>query len=211
MNVTSPQIVFGYHGCARWVAERIYSGGQRDLKPTDASETYHWLGRGIYFWENAAERAAEWAVGFGARNLEKTHRGLAGKDLEPTVVGAVINLGKCLNLLDVGGHKVLGDAASQVHEDFEAATIAEMNNEPRWKHSLDCLIINVASTREDGTSRFDTVRGCFPEGAPLFPGSHILSKTHVQIAVRNPACIVGYFRPKNLEDIFAGLKNGRGR
>jgi hypothetical protein len=34
-----------------------------------------------------------------------------------------------------------------------------------------------------------TVRGCFPEGEPVYTGSQILRYTHVQIAVRDPACI----------------------
>ncbi len=184
------------------MAERIYSGEQKDLKPTDASESYHWLGRGVYFWENAVERAAAWAVEFGAKNLSKAHRNLSKRDLEPTVVGAVINLGRCLNLLDVGCHKMLQKVADRVQAHVNGVVSADSTNEPKWKHTLDCLIINDACTSEDGISRFDTVRGCFPEGVPLFPGSHILSKTHVQIAVRNPSCIIGYFRPKNLAEIF---------
>ncbi len=207
MSVTSPQIVFGYHGCTRWVAERIYSGEQNDLKPTDSKETYHWLGHGIYFWENAAERAAEWATKFGAKNLSKTHHGLTKKDLEPTVVGAIINLGKCLNLLDIGGHKTLQTVANKVHKHIDVLSGADFTNEPKWKHTLDNVIINVACTNDDGSSRFDTVRGCFPEGDALFSGSHILSKTHIQVCVRNPASIIGYFRPKNLDEIFESITN----
>jgi hypothetical protein len=42
---------------------------------------------------------------------------------------------------------------------------------------------------------FDSVRGAFLEGGAAFPGSKIASKSHVQIAIRNPRCIVGVFRP----------------
>lgn len=44
---------------------------------------------------------------------------------------------------------------------------------------------------------FDTVRGLFPEGEPAYPGAGFLRKTHTQIAVRNPACIKGVFRPRH--------------
>ncbi|MBK9648990.1 MAG: hypothetical protein IPO67_28230 [Deltaproteobacteria bacterium] len=44
----------------------------------------------------------------------------------------------------------------------------------------------------------DTVRGVFVEGDEASPGARIHLKTHVQIAVRNPDCIIGYFKPVSL-------------
>lgn len=44
--------------------------------------------------------------------------------------------------------------------------------------------------------QFDTVRGMFREGAPVYPGAGFWQKTHVQIAVRNTNSIIGYFRPR---------------
>ena len=35
-----------------------------------------------------------------------------------------------------------------------------------------------------------TVRGSFAEGDPIYPGSKILQKSHTQIAVRDPTCIL---------------------
>lgn len=60
----------------------------------------------------------------------------------------------------------------------------------RGRNRLDRLVIDefVQAYEETGGS-FNTVRGCFPEGAPLFEGSQLLSHTHVQIAVRNPGCL----------------------
>ncbi|GAA3912214.1 hypothetical protein [Chitinophaga oryziterrae] len=43
---------------------------------------------------------------------------------------------------------------------------------------------------------FDSVRGAFMEGGPAFKGSGISKKSHVQIAVRNPNCIKGFFLPR---------------
>ena len=33
------------------------------------------------------------------------------------------------------------------------------------------------------------MRGCFPEGPPLFEGSRILRETHIQLAIRDSGCI----------------------
>ena len=61
---------------------------------------------------------------------------------------------------------------------------------------LDCAVINYCAFRA-GLRQipFDTVRGAFLEGAPVFPGTTISSETHIQIAVRNLNCILGIFRP----------------
>ncbi len=212
------------------MADRIYDGTLRNLKVTNKREKHHWLGHGIYFWENAIECAAEWAIAYGEKNLKKTPSFLkrfnpTKDDLKPAVVGAIIDLRNCLNLLDSAGHKVVQDASRVVVDNIMINSLDESGDwsklsktiedlyrdRPSWNHYLDCLSVNEACIDEKGKSIFDTVRGCFPEGDKLFVGSHILSKTHVQISVRNPDCIIGYFRPKNLNAIFAKLKKERGR
>ena len=42
--------------------------------------------------------------------------------------------------------------------------------------------------------QFDSVRGMFVEGEELYKGAGFHEKTHVQIAIRNPMMIKGYFR-----------------
>jgi hypothetical protein len=64
---------------------------------------------------------------------------------------------------------------------------------------LDCAVIrHFYKMIESNTTipPFDTARGMFTEGPPLYEGSAILAKNHVQIAVRNPACILGVFLPR---------------
>jgi hypothetical protein len=63
---------------------------------------------------------------------------------------------------------------------------------------LDCAVLSLYFTRlaEQG-KRYDTVRCGFVEGPPVFEGSGIRRQTHVQVAVRNPACVVGVFRPRS--------------
>lgn len=42
----------------------------------------------------------------------------------------------------------------------------------------------------------DSIRGAFIEGKRIYPNSGFYEKTHIQICVRNPNCIKGYFAPK---------------
>jgi hypothetical protein len=42
---------------------------------------------------------------------------------------------------------------------------------------------------------FDAVGGVFQEGKPAFRGSALRLRSHIQIAVRDPGCILGYLKP----------------
>jgi len=65
---------------------------------------------------------------------------------------------------------------------------------------LDCAVLNFHLREFDdarclGGPYYQTVRGVFVEGVPGFPGGSIFTKTHTQVAVRDPTGMVGYFRP----------------
>ena len=45
---------------------------------------------------------------------------------------------------------------------------------------------------------FDSIRGVFFEGDELYPGAGFKEKDHIQICIRNPNCIKGYFLPREL-------------
>jgi hypothetical protein len=63
---------------------------------------------------------------------------------------------------------------------------------------LDCAVLNFALRDEESSGLgAQTVRGVFVEGEAAYPGAEIYVKTHVQIAVRDPSCILGYFLPAN--------------
>jgi hypothetical protein len=64
----------------------------------------------------------------------------------------------------------------------------------RWDGAPDQLATLDVPGRQTG-EEFDTVRCAFSEGAPIFDGSRIHQQSHIQLAVRNTACIVGVFRP----------------
>ena len=62
--------------------------------------------------------------------------------------------------------------------------------------NLDCAVLNfyLGWLATNGRS-YDSVRCGFVEGPPAFAGSGIRHRSHIQVAVRNPACVVGLFRP----------------
>jgi len=69
------------------------------------------------------------------------------------------------------------------------------------KRYLDCAVINTLhKVREQSSEKeappFDSVRGIFAEGPELYPGARIMSRTHIQICIRNPEkSTLGYFIP----------------
>lgn len=48
---------------------------------------------------------------------------------------------------------------------------------------------------QGGFPPYDSVRAAFLEGDSLYEGAGFSAKNHIQIAVRSPVCIRGYFRP----------------
>ncbi len=67
------------------------------------------------------------------------------------------------------------------------------------RRDLDRLVINNRLDElKEGGLEYDTVRGAFLEGDPVYPGAGFARESHIQVAVRNPACILGVFRPLSL-------------
>ena len=183
--------VIAYHGCDQEIADKVLLGGET-LTPSE--KDYDWLGRGIYFWEHGPQRALEWA---------EDHK-KQGKIKQPSVLGAVLHLGNCFDLLDTRYTEALQRAWPLFVEAKEAESERIPNNrDPKNKPPLDkllryrdCAVINwTISEFEKNKVFYDAVRGVFQEDAPVFEDSGIRLKSHIQIAVRNPACIIGYFRP----------------
>lgn len=103
MSRLATSFVLGYHGCDREIADRAISG-EIELIPSNAD--YDWLGPGIYFWESDPHRALEWA----RENADRARIG------EPAVVGAVIDLRNCLDLVSRESLELVALA----HESFVA-------------------------------------------------------------------------------------------
>jgi hypothetical protein len=183
--------VLGYHGCDRAFGEKVLNG---ETELSSSTDPWHWLGKGIYFWEADPRRALEWAELKQSRNAYH----------EPFVLGAVIDLGSCLDLLFRENLELVRDA----YESFVAArqksglpipknkTARNDTSEDKVLRFLDCAVIDHLCARSEETGNgFDSVRGLFVEREELFPGSMISRKSHSQIAVRERSCIKGIFRP----------------
>ena len=61
---------------------------------------------------------------------------------------------------------------------------------------MDCAVIERIHlyNKEKGNRGFDSVRGVFLEGKPVYEVSGIMEKTHVPLCIVNPNCIKGYFK-----------------
>lgn len=186
--------VFAFHGCDRRVRDAVLLGKQKLLTSLN---TYDWLGTGIYFWEHSPSRALEWATQQSKRKGTKLK--------EPAVVGAIIQLGNCFDLLDVKFTQMLSEAAKNFIQTLNAQGItlpvnqsAGLNDYDWLRRERDCFILNnVIPTLElQEATAFHSVRSVFQEGSPAFDGAGIKLKSHIQIAVRDPRAIIGYFQPE---------------
>ncbi|MCF0258775.1 MAG: hypothetical protein HUJ54_02835 [Erysipelotrichaceae bacterium] len=161
-----------------------------EIKPS--ANKYDWLGEGIYFWENNLERAKEWA--------RDHHNG------EEYIIGAVIDLGYCLDLTDDQYTPTVAQSYNFLKSVAELSGFELPKNKKSkngydcFDRQLDCHVINFLHKfmKDAGFDTFDSVRGPFFEGGPLFEGSELSKKTHIQVAVLNPNCIKGYFIPREL-------------
>ena len=63
---------------------------------------------------------------------------------------------------------------------------------------LDCAVIENLHNmqRQIQLKPFDSVRSVFVEGDELYPGAGFHDKNHIQICIRNPNCIKGFFIPR---------------
>ena len=190
---TQPYVVVGYHGCDRIIAEKVLSG-ELGLKPS--KNEYDWLGHGVYFWENNPLRAWEWVNELKSRGV----RGIK----TPAVIGGIIDLGRCFNLQNSSNLKVVEVAYKEFKKTVDKAGIPLPENKASKTNPggdlllryLDCAVINHAmSLVERSNHSFDTVRSFFVEGVPLYPNAGFHKKDHIQICVRHPEKILGYFRP----------------
>ncbi len=213
---TSPEIVIGFHGCDKKVADEVIKNGGNLSK---SENSYDWLGHGIYFWEGSYERALEWA---------KNNRSVT----EPAVVGAFVKLGNCLDLLDSKHlsmvkttHEILVEECKQLGETLPQNKV--FHNGVSFVRDLDCKVIlrlqqlnnesimselNLPDANKQNKRKIqnhvnfiDSIRGMFPEGNALYDGAGFRDKNHIQLCIINPNCILGYFDPRQRSTWFKPL------
>jgi hypothetical protein len=212
-----PNLIIGFHGCEATVRDRLL------IHPNEikiSTKPFDWLGNGMYFWENSYQRALEWAQEKQARGLIK----------HPAVIGATLYLGYCCDFLDRKFISLLATwhGAMKVHYQKLGRALPSNQDLPgdpfkdKLLRRLDCAAIEFmhATTLEqvdqeidtktyDNDKIFDTVRGVFTEGGPAFEGAGLFAKSHIQICVRNPNCIQGFFKPREDIDFLSWLKQNK--
>jgi hypothetical protein len=187
------RIILGYHGTkageAAAFAKKLLVGDIAVDEWRPSENEFDWLGHGIYFWEHSPERARRWAGPDGV------------------VIGAVIQLGNCLDLTDLRQTELLAFSFGILKKGYEETNLELPQNTGRdfGNRKLDCLVINNvtalvipgAGEHENRGREVQTVRGAFEEGEEAFPGAVLKKETHIQVAVRDRQCILGIFRPVN--------------
>lgn len=193
----------GFHGCDASTLTAVLAG-ETNLRPS--TNRYDWLGHGIYFWEGSPKSALSYAKGIQSQ----PHRG-RGLITKPAVLGAILDLGRCLDLTDPMSLGIVKDAYLRLTKIAEKYNFSLPKNfspvgsdVDNVLRELDCAVFSSLHVyyEEIGVKGFDAIRAPFLEGKPIYPGLGFREKTHIQICIRNPHCIQGYFNaldPLNLE------------
>lgn len=191
------ELVYGFHGCDRGLRDELVSSQVQIHK---SSNSYDWLGEGMYFWENDYARALDWAeqIKLHPQNGKQSIK-------EPSVVGAVLCLGQCLDLLDISNLQLL-----KISYDFllkqKGIDSIPKNKGNGLIRDLDCAVIQLLMVLQDENNQkkdfYDSVRGVFFEGNLVYPTAGFNERNHIQICVRNPNCIKAYFVPREIDKSF---------
>ncbi len=183
MHRLAANFVLGYHGCDESIAGLLLNG--EPFK--QSNNAYDWLGPGIYFWEANPKRALEFAEEVAERHPRLIRT--------PAVVGAVIDLGYCLDLSTSAGIARLKIAYKSLKQD-NVGNLPK-NGKKLLLRYLDCAVLkrlHAIHGDDAPDDPIETVRGIFVEGKSAYPGAGFRDKTHVQIAVCDPENIKGVFR-----------------
>src|SRR5438105_10272091 len=112
--------IIGFHGTTVESADRLVSG--ESFRASDNDD--EWFGNGVYFWEYAPKQAWWWAKKF--KKLD-----------QPAVIGAVIRLGNCFDLLDPKNVKTLKRFHGSMVDKLQQEDI-EIPKNARHNRNLDC-------------------------------------------------------------------------
>jgi hypothetical protein len=142
--------VLGYHGCDRRIGEGIL---RNDEHVAISKNRYDWLGEGAYLWENSPERAREWAE-FLKKHPPQPSRRVA----EPFVIGAIIELGNCLDLTDASSLQIIRAG----YDEFQRTNALAGAN----VISIALLLISCTSCGNESVSiRLIRCEACSPKAA----------------------------------------------
>jgi hypothetical protein len=163
--------VVAFHGTRTNEADRLVSG--HPFRFSD--NTDDWLGGGVYFWEYAPKQAWWWAKEF------KKYEG-------PAVVGAMIRLGNCFDLLDPANVQSIKGVHAAMMKKWHS-TDTEIPQNGNQHKNLDCAVFNHFYELAAEKSRpIDTARSVYvptKSAKRIWKRSWIYEEAHIQICVRN--------------------------
>src|SRR5947208_1345836 len=111
------RIVVGYHGCTERFARSLLFGALPLHEWRASANEWDWLGHGIYFWEHSPERALRWATEKVRKRRDK-----------PAVIGALLQLGRCFDLLNEALTDLLAESYQALVQDFARAGLTLPKN-----------------------------------------------------------------------------------
>lgn len=189
MTNNYPNFIIGYHSCDKEVGLNILNG-KDDLKKSN--NPWDWLGEGVYFWEQNPHRALEYS-----NEVAKGKQFNKKKIQTPFVLGAIIELGNCLNLLEPHSIDIIKESFKSLKNIYkETDSILPLNRGNN--RAFDCAVISYThqSFLQNNKQPYDTVRSTFNEGNEVYKSSAFTTRNHIQVCVTNLNMIKGYFLPK---------------
>lgn len=191
-----------YHGCDVTTRDDLVSGRLAQLD--QSNNHYDWLGPGTYFFEGDPERAYRFAEAC-ASQPEKRYS--ARPISNPAVVGAVLQIFCWLDLTTQAGLRAYSQAYQTMVAGLAAAGAPVPKNRPASADDPDSIyraLDNAVFTwlhqsranEQPSRPAYQAVRAAFHQGERLAPSSGFYSNTHVQIALRDNACVIGWFLPR---------------
>jgi hypothetical protein len=205
-------LVIAYHGCDVTTRDDLVAGKTR-LK--QSVNKYDWLGSGIYFYESDFDRALAHAQTASTQPALLLSAKAIGT---PAVVGAVLDVGRWLDMSTKQGLAEFETAASTYISGLENGGLSIPQNRPAFEgdtdvlhrpfdkavfdliHSTRAITLKNALSIKGGVNSqlsrllpYQAVRSHFKQGEPISESSGFFTKNHVQICLLDSSCIVSYF------------------
>jgi hypothetical protein len=172
-----------------------------------SNNRYDWLGPGAYFFEGDVERALLFAQ---ASHNNPKKRYTAKPIATPAVVGAVLQVQNWLDMTTQAGIREFGLAYEALVQGLLSTHTPIPVNSPASDGDIDVIyraldnavftwLHNARAQQEPPLPPFQAVRAAFQQGVPIAPTSGFHANTHVQIALRDNDCVIGWFLPAGAE------------
>lgn len=208
-------LVIGYHGCDAVTRDDLVAGRLPSLR--HSANPYDWLGPGAYFFEGDAERA----LNFAQASRDNPHRMYTKQPIvTPAVVGAVLRIRNWLDMTTQQGLREFGNAHEAMVKELVARGKPVPQNLAAGPEDTEVLLrkldnavfthIHTVRHAPLALPPYQAVRGAFPQGPALAENSAFRRDSHIQIALRDETCVVGWFMPQGSKllppDVYDVLK-----